>query len=197
MLFEKKELTSKGRLMVLERLFEQAATRGGAAPQPGHVPVETLHAYGEFETHARYLLEAAASQQNTAVRKARLKRLEKALNSLPDTLMASLPVGPGGNWLAFYRSLTKFLSLMDEAEIALDEDEYTTFIQKLIQMAGSVSDASAVKVDGGSMFALMLIQNEMLRSRKPKRKPRRMRRKPAKRAKTAHAVTPSSAPQRG
>lgn len=184
MLFEKEELTSKGRLLVLERLFEQAAARSGTAPQPGHVPVETLHAYGEFETHARYLLEAAASQQNTTVRKARLKRLEKALNALPDTLMASLPVGPGGNWLAFYRSLTKFLSLMDEAEIALDEDEYTTFIQKLIQMAGSVSDASAVKVDGGSMFALMLIQNEMLRSRKPKRKPRRKRRKPAKRAKT-------------
>ena len=180
MFFEREKLTAKGRLLVLERLFEQAAARGGAAPEPGHVPVDTLHAYGEFETHARYLLEAAASQENSLARKARLKRLEKALNSLPDTLMASLPVGPGGNWLAFYRSLTKFLSLMDEAEIALDEDEYTTFIQKLIQMAGSVSEASAVKVDGASMFALMLIQNEMMRARKPKRKARRRKRKPAK-----------------
>ena len=170
-------------MVVLERLFEQAAARSGTAPQPGHVPVDTLHAYGEFETHARYLLGAAASQQNTAVRKAKLKRLEKALNTLPDTLMESLPVGPDGNWLAFYRSLTKFLALMDEAEIALDEDEYTTFIQKMIQMAGSVSEASAVKVDAGSMFALMLIQNEMIRARKPKRKPRRKRRRTAKRAK--------------
>ena len=185
MLFEREALTAKGRLVVLERLFEHAAARGGTAPQPGHVPVDTLHAYGEFETHARYLLEAAASQENSLARKARLKRLEKALNTLPDALMASLPMGPGGNWLGFYRSLTKFLALMDEAEIALDEDEYTTFIQKLIQMAGSVSEASAVKVDGASMFALMLMQNEMLRGRKPKRKARRKRRKPAKRAKAS------------
>ena len=78
MLFEREELTSQGRLLVLERLFEQAAARGGAAPEPGHVPVDTLHAYGEFETHVRYLLEAAACQENTLYRKARLKKLENS-----------------------------------------------------------------------------------------------------------------------
>ena len=185
MLFEREELTAKGRLLVLEHLFEQAAARGGAAPEPGHVPVDTLHAYGEFETHVRYLLEAAACQENTLYRKARLKKLEKALNALPDDLMASLPAGPGENWLCFYRSLMKFLALMDEAEIGLDAEEYATVIQKMIQLAASVSEASAVKVDAGSMFALMLIQAEAQRMRKPKRKPRRKKRKTAKKTKAA------------
>lgn len=178
MLFEREELTSKGRLLVLERLFEQAAARGGAAPEPGHVPVETLHAYGEFETHVRYLLEAAASQErNSLARKARLKKLEKALNTLPNDLMASLAAGPDEHWLLFYRGLMKLLVLLDEAEISLDAEEYATVMQKMIQLAAAVSEASAVKVDAASMFALMLIQAERQRMRKPKAKRKARRRK--------------------
>lgn len=69
MLFEREELTAKGRLLVLERLFEEAAARGGAAPEHGHVPVDTLHAYGEFESHVRYLLDAAVSQDTPSTAK--------------------------------------------------------------------------------------------------------------------------------
>ena len=187
MLFEREELTAKGRLLVLERLFEEAAARGGAAPEPGHVPVDTLHAYGEFESHVRYLLDAAVSQDNTLYRKARLKKLERALNTLPDELMTSLPASPGENWLCFYRGLMKLLALMDEAQIGLDAEEYATVIQKMIQVAASVSEASAVKVDAGSMFALMLIQVEAQRMRKAKskRKPRRKKRKAAVKPKVA------------
>lgn len=182
MLFEREELTPQGRLEVLARLFGQAAARPGACPEPGRVPVETLHAYGEFEKHVRYLLEAAASQQNTMYRKARLKKLERTLNTLPDELMASLPAGPGENWLRFYRALMRFLEQMDEAQMALDEEEYTTVIRKMIHLAASVSDASAVRVDAASMFALMLMQMELLRLSRPKKQKKRKRRrkKPAK-----------------
>lgn len=181
MLFERETLTQQGRMQALEELFEQTARRDGPAPEPGRVPVATLMAYGEFEMHVRYLLDAATARATTKERRSQLKKVERSLNALPDALMTSLPASPGGNWLCFYRQMIRFHQMLTDAEIGPDAEDYITIMQKMIQLAQAVGDASAVNINAGSMFALMLLQVEMHMQNPAKRKKKATRRRKKKR----------------
>lgn len=186
MLFERTALTPQGRLQALVRHFEQTARRAAPVPAEGHVPLETLEAYGNFATHVRYLLESAAPE--TREQKARVSKIERMLNALPQELMATLPTGPEGNWMAFYRRLIQLHGLILEAEIPLEEEEYATFLQKMVQLAEAVSCASAVEVKAASMFTLLLLQVELQRQRpKKRRRPARKKKRKTARSKKAGA----------
>ncbi len=191
MLFEREQLTPEGRLRALESLFGQLAQRPGGAPKRGVVPVDILEAYGDFNAHIRFLLEAAASQGCDAVRARHLKRLSHELDALPESIMDTLPAGPKENWLNFYRRLIHLHNMLEDAQLGLDEDEYSSLILKMVQMAERVSTASAVDVNAASMFTLLLIQVHLHRQdeskqRQPRRKKRK--RKPTKTAKKTSAL---------
>ncbi len=178
MLFEREQLTPQGRLHTLESLFGQLARRPGEASKHGYVPVDILEAYGEFNAHIRFLLEAAAAQRGDAARTRQLRRIERELDALPASIMDTLPAGPGENWLAFYRRLFQLHRMLEDAQLDLDAEEYRSLILKMVQMAECVSRASAVQVNAASMFALLLIQvhlhhQDELRQRKPRAKKRK------------------------
>ncbi len=178
MLFEREQLTPQGRLRTLEQLFGQVAQRPGDTPRRGVVPVNILEAYGDFNAHIRFLLEAAASKGGDAARVRKLRRIERELDALPESIMDTLPAGPGENWLAFYRHLIHLHRMLEEAELGLDAEEYRSLILKMVQMAECVSNASAVEVNAASMFTLLLIQvhlhqQDERRQRKPRRKKRK------------------------
>lgn len=174
MLFERTPLTPQGRIQALESIFEQVARRSGGGPAVGHVPLRALEAYGDFETHLRYVLDAAMHHATTKERKTVIRRVERALNTLPEALLTSLPSGPENNWLCFYRSLVQFHLLLSEAEIGVEEDDYNTIVNKMIQLAEAVSESSCVQINASSMFALLLLQVELHRQ-SPKRRQRTRR----------------------
>lgn len=184
MLFERQPLTPQGRMQALEAIFEQVARRPGEAPVLGRVPLRALEAYGDFETHLRYVLEAAAAQANKE-RRTTIRRVERALNTLPDALLISLPAGPENNWLCFFRSLVQFHRLLVQAEIGLEEEDYTNIVLKMVQLAEAVSESSSVTVNAASMFALLLLQVELHHQR-----PRR--RRSARRAKSRKKKKPTA-----
>ncbi len=178
MLFEREHLTPQGRLSALEGLFGQLAQRPGEPPKRGFVPIDILEAYGEFNAHIRFLLEAAASQGGGPARVRQLRRIERELDALPESIMETLPASPGENWLSFYRRLIHLHRMLEEAGLDLDEEEYRSLILKMVQMAECVSRASAVEVNAASMFTLLLIQvhlhqQDTARQRKPRRKKRK------------------------
>ncbi len=188
MLFEREELTPQGRLCTLESIFGHMARRPGEAPRRGVVPVNILEAYGDFNAHIRFLLEAAASKGGDTARVRQLRRIERELDGLPESIMDTLPAEPNENWLAFYRRLIHLHRMLEEAELGLDEEEYRSLIIKMVQMAECVSKASAVEVNAASMFTLLLIQvhlhhQDEHRKRKPKKKKRK--RKTTKKAPAA------------
>lgn len=185
MLFERRPLTPRGRMQTLEAIFEQVARRPGDGPAPGSVPLRALEAYGDFETHLRYVLEAAAAHA-TKERRTTIRRVERALDSLPEALLTSLPSGPDHNWMCFYRSLIRFHSMLADAEIGLEEEDYTNIILKMVQLAGAVSESSAVTINAESMFALLLLQVE-LHHQNPRRRKRSARRASAKKRKKQSA----------
>ncbi len=197
MLFHREQLSAQGRLHALETLFGQLAKRPGEAPAHGHVPVDILEAYGEFNAHIRFLLEAAASQSREPARVRQLHRIERELDTLPEGIMDTLPAGPGENWLVFYRRLIRLHRMLEEAELGLDEEEYRSLILKMVQMAECVSRASAVDINAASMFTLLLIQvhlhhQDEARHRKPR--PRKRRRSPRKATKRALPPAPKKEP---
>ncbi len=178
MLFEREQLTPEGRLQTLERLFEQLARRPGEAPKQGYVPVDILEAYGDFNAHIRFLLEAAASQGGDTARVRHLRRIERELDALPESIMATLPAGPEENWLNFFRKLIQLHRMLDDAQLDWDKEEYRSLILKMVQLAQRVSQASAVDVNAASMFTLLLIQvhlhhQDELKQRKPRKKKRK------------------------
>ncbi len=178
MLFEREQLTPAGRLQTLEQLFAQLARRPGEAPKHGYVPVDILEAYGDFNAHIRFLLEAAANKGGDAARVRQLRRVERELDALPESIMDTLPAGPEENWLNFFRKLIQLHRMLEDAQLDLDAEEYRSLILKMVQMADCVSKASAVEVNAASMFALLLIQvhlhhQEELKHRKPSRKKRK------------------------
>ncbi len=178
MLFEREQLTPQGRLLALENIFAQQARRPGEAPRHGVVPVDILEAYGDFNAHIRFLLEAAASQAADATRTRQLRRIERELDSLPESIMNTLPAGPRDNWLLFYRRLIHLHRMLEDAQLDLDAEEYHSLILKMVQMADHVSRASAVEVNAASMFTLLLIQvhlhhQDELKRRKPRKKKRK------------------------
>lgn len=179
MLFERETVTPHGRLAAMEELFAKVAKRDDAALAPGRVPVETLEAFGDLETPLRYMLEAASAGCKDRTRLAQLRKVEKCLNSLPEAIMTSLTAGPEENWLCMFRHLLQLHTLLTDAGIGTDAAEYSTLLQKMVQLAEKASQAAAVEISPASMFTLLLMQVEMQRINPPrrKRKPARKRRK--------------------
>lgn len=191
MLFERETVTPHGRLAAMEELFAKVAKRSDAALAPGRVPVETLEAFGNLETPLRYMLEAAAAGCKERTRLAQLRKVEKCLNSLPEAIMTSLTAGPEENWLCMFRHLLQLHTLLTDAGIGTDAAEYSTLLQKMVQLAEKASQAAAVEISPASMFTLLLMQVEMQRINPPrrKRKPTRKRRKTRTKAKKAESST--------
>ena len=172
----------------MEELFARVAKRRDTAHEPGHVPVETLEAFGDLETPLRYMLEAASAGCKDRARLSQLRKVEKCLNNLPEALMTSLSAGPDENWLCLFRHLLQLHTLLTDAGIGTEAGEYATLLQKMVQLAEKVSQAARVEISPASMFTLLLMQVEMQRINHPRkrRKPARKRRK-AKSRKTASA----------
>ncbi|MBR5330453.1 MAG: hypothetical protein IKV13_03090 [Akkermansia sp.] len=187
MLFERETVTPHGRLATMEELFARVARRETAIYEPGRVPVEALEAFGNLETPLRYMLEAASSGCKDRTRLAQLRKVEKCLNTLPDALMTSLSAGPEENWLCMFRHLLQLHTLLTDAGIGTDAAEYSTLLQKMVQLAEVVSQAAAVEISPASMFTLLLMQVEMQRINAPRkrRKATRKRRKTKTRKTTA------------
>ena len=188
MLFERETVTPHGRLAAMEELFARVAKRRDTAHEPGHVPVETLEAFGDLETPLRYMLEAASAGCKDRARLSQLRKVEKCLNNLPEALMTSLSAGPDENWLCLFRHLLQLHTLLTDAGIGTEAGEYATLLQKMVQLAEKVSQAARVEISPASMFTLLLMQVEMQRINHPRkrRKAARKRRK-AKSRKTASA----------
>ncbi len=104
------------------------------------------------------MLEAASNRHQDKMQRRLMLKIEKLMDSLPESIMATLPASPEENWLGVYRKLAMLHGLLEDVEPALDADEYIAIVQKIIQLAGAVAKASSVKVDAASMFALLLIQ---------------------------------------
>ena len=195
MLFERETVTPHGRLAAMEELFAKVAKRSDAALAPGRVPVETLEAFGNLETPLRYMLEAAAAGCKERTRLAQLRKVEKCLNSLPEAIMTSLTAGPEENWMCMFRHLLQLHTLLTDAGIGTDAAEYSTLLQKMVQLAEKASQAAAVEISPASMFTLLLMQVEMQRINPPrrKRKTTRKRRKTRAKAKKAESSTTKEA----
>ncbi len=196
MLFERKPLTPQGRMQTLESIFEQVARRPGETPAAGRVPLRALEAYGDFETHLRYVLEANAASAGKE-RRATIRRVERALNTLPDALLTSLPAGPENNWLCFFRQLVQFHRLLTDAEIGLEQEDYTNIVLKMVQLAEAVSESSSVTVNAASMFALLLLQVELHHQRPRSRRSARRKRNSGKKRKKLTLRQMKPVPERG
>ncbi|MCQ2365374.1 MAG: hypothetical protein MJ051_07485 [Akkermansia sp.] len=184
MLFEHQVLTPRGRLVAMEKLFEQHARREGELLDHGHVPVEVLEAFGAFETPVRHALEAAVAHTKDRTHIAALRKIEKTLNALPDALMGTLCAEPSEDWLGFYRRLIELHNLITDTAAELDPEEYEAMLQRMVLLADSVSRHSRVRMEAAAAFTLLLMQIELQRQRpkKAKRKPKRKKkakRKPA------------------
>ncbi|MBR5185580.1 MAG: hypothetical protein IKW19_04710 [Akkermansia sp.] len=182
MLFERETVTPHGRLAAMEELFARVARRKDTIHEPGRVPVEATEAYGDLETPLRYMLEAAAAATKDRTRLAQLRKVEKCLNTLPDALMTSLSAGPAENWMCMFRHLLQLHTLLTDAGIGTETDEYASLLQKMVQLAEKVSQVATVEISPASMFTLMLMQVEMQRIKAPRR-----RRKPARKRRKAKA----------
>ncbi|MBR1982810.1 MAG: hypothetical protein IKA23_08675 [Akkermansia sp.] len=187
MLFERETVTPHGRLAAMEELFARVAKRKDTQYEHGRVPVEALEAYGDLETPLRYMLEAAAAGCKDRTRLAELRKVEKCLNTLPEALMTSLSAGPDGNWLCMFRHLLQLHTLLTDAGIGTDIAEYSTLLQKMVQLADKVSQVATVEVSPASMFTLLLMQVEMQRINPPKRRRKTVRKRRKAKARKASA----------
>jgi hypothetical protein len=182
MLFERETVTPHGRLAAMEELFARVARRKDTIHEPGRVPVEAIEAYGDLETPLRYMLEAAAAATKDRTRLSQLRKVEKCLNTLPDALMTSLSAGPAENWMCMFRHLLQLHTLLTDAGIGTETDEYASLLHKMVLLAEKVSQVATVEISPASMFTLMLMQVEMQRIKAPRR-----RRKPARKRRKAKA----------
>lgn len=189
MLFERETVSPQDRLAAMEELFARVAGRSDTMHEPGHVPVEALEAFNDFETPLRYMLEAATAGCKDRTRLAQLRKVEKCLNTLPDALMTSLSAGPAENWMCMFRHLLQLHTLLTDAGIGTDAAEYATLLQKMVLLAEKVSQAATVEISPASMFTLMLMQVEMQRINPP----RKRRRTTRKRRKSKTARKPKTA----
>lgn len=179
MLFEQESLTPKGRLAVLSRLFCEVARGSGETLPVGHVPLSVLKAHGDFEMHLRYLLEAAEKLCRDKERLRAFRKARHLLDSLPELIMHTFSAGPDADWLRFYRNLVQLHDLLEAAEPTMEAQEYAAIMQKMAALAGAVAGVSAVRIDGASMFTLMLMQ-VLLHKYSPKRRRRTSRRRKRK-----------------
>lgn len=175
MLFEEEKLTPGKRASALNSLFLSYAQRE-QSPCAGseHVPVEVLTAHGELERHLRYMLDAAFNTRPAAVRP-RLRRIEKLLDTLPESIMKTLPATPEQDWMCCYRTLVRLHGMLDEAGLYESREEYATITGKMVQLAEAVAAGAVVSVNAGSMFILWLMQTHL--QRYSPRKRRAIRRK--------------------
>lgn len=194
MLFDHQVLTPQGRLVAMEQLFEQHARREGELLDHGHVPVDVLEAFGAFETPVRHTLEAAVAHTKDRTHAARLRKIEKTLDALPDALMGTLCAEPGEDWLGFYRRLIELHNLITDTAAELDTEEYAAMLQRMVTLADTVSRHSRVRIEAAAAFTLLLMQVELQRQapkkakRKPKRRKKAKRKPAAKRAAKAEAA---------
>lgn len=193
MLFEEEKLTPGIRARALSRQFQNYAQRAaGGLGGSEHVPVEVLTAHGELERRLRYMLEAAFTTRPSSAR-ARLRRIERLLDSLPEGIMQTLPATTEQDWMRCYRELVRLHDLLDEAELYESAEEYATIISKMAQLAEAVSQASAVSVNAGSMFTLWLMQSHLRRYSPRKRRPaRKKKRKRPNRSANKERKTPTA-----
>lgn len=189
MLFEQEKLTPGKRARALNRLFLSYAQREQSPCASGdHVPVDVLTTHGELERHLRYMLDAAFLTRPAAVRP-RLRRIEKLLDTLPASIMKTLPATPEQDWMCCYRELVKLHDLLDEAGLCESGEEYATITGKMVQLAEAVSAGAAVSVNAGSMFILWLMQTHLQRYSPRKRRAIRRKKRASKR-KRNHASPP-------
>lgn len=198
MLFELEPLTPQEEAAMLGRFFAEAAMRNRVAPEPGHVPVEVLEAYGDLNTHLRYMLEASAGHRRDRESKRRLRRVEVMLDALPGDIMATLPATTSENWTLAYRKLIRLHRMLCELNLGLDAEEHHIILHKMATLAERISLASAVEVSATSMFALLLIQEHLnhaqpVRKKSPRRRKSRTKKR-SSRAKTTARSTKSKTP---
>ena len=189
MLFEQEKITPGMRARALSRLFHRYALRETPeSPGREHVPVEVLTAHGELERHLRYMLDAAFNTRPAAARPP-LRRIERLLDALPESIMQTLPATPEQDWMRCYRDLVRLHDLLDDAELCTGAEEYATIISKMVQLAEAVSRGSAVTVNAGGMFTLWLMQAHLRRYAPRKRRPSRRKKRSAKRKRTNRTAT--------
>lgn len=188
MLFEQEKLTPGMRAQALSRMFHDYAMRDPATPQPlgEHVPIEVLTAHGELERHLRYMLEAALNTRPSTA-KPQLRRIEHLLDTLPQSIMQTLPATSEQDWMRCYRELVRLHDLLDDAELCESAEEYATIITKMAQLAEAVSGASAVSVNAGGMFTLWLMQSHLRRYSPRKRRTTRKKKRATKRKRPTKA----------
>lgn len=181
MLFEKETLSAQGKASVLATLFQTVAEENGVDSANAHVPMAVLDAHGELTTHVRFLLEAAAHRKNSKEEHKQLRKIDKLLDSLPESILYTLQAKASDNWMHLYRKLVQLHSLLDDTLPNPDVDEYTAIVQKIVHLAVTVADAAAVKINPASMFTLLLMQVH-LHKYAPK-KPKRTKKQPKNKAK--------------
>ena len=182
MLFERELLTAQGKAEVLTRLFAEAATcKGTAINNNGTVPRAVLDAYGELSAHVRFIMEAATHVAPTREFQKQIRKIEKLLDSLPESILQSLSAGPCDNWMQLYRKLVQLHVQLEESFPTPDADEYTAIIQKISNLAKAVAEHAVVQINAGSMFCLLMMQVHLHKYSKPARK--RRAKKPAKKKK--------------
>lgn len=171
MLFEKETLSAQGKAAVLATLFQTVSERQAEQVSAGHVPVEVLDAHGELTTHVRFLLEAATHRKTSKEEHKQLRKIDKLLDSLPESILYTLQAKGDDNWMHLYRKLIQLHSLLDDALPNPDVDEYTAIVQKIIHLAVTVANAAAVTINPASMFTLLLMQVHLHKyaPKKPKR----------------------------
>lgn len=175
MLFEREPLTPEGRFRVLSSLFHQVAKKPVPPPEKGHVPQTVLEAYGDLNSHIRYILESSGRHVADRAVHARLRKIDKLLDELPDSIIQTLPAGPQDNWLLLYRRLVALYELLDEPNVGMDAEEFGSVVQKMVQLADAVARESAVDVGAASMFTLLLMQIHLHRYAPRKRRTYRRR----------------------
>lgn len=183
MLFEREPLSPQGKADVLVRLFAEAAQQhADTAPRPGVVPRAVLEAYGDLSSHVRFMIEAAAHAPGGKEKHRQLRKIDKLLDALPESILLALPATSDTNWMILYRALVQLHGLLEDTLPEMDADEYTAIVQKLVHLAEAVAEHAAVRINPASMFTLLLMQVH-LHKYSPSRK--KTVSKPKKRKKTS------------
>ncbi|MBE6419818.1 MAG: hypothetical protein E7031_06755 [Akkermansiaceae bacterium] len=178
MLFERQSLTPQGKADVLARLFTDVAENSDSkAVSAGVVPRNVLEAYGDLSTHVRFMVESAAHTPAGKANHKQLRKVDKLLDQLPETILMALPARSDTNWMLLYRALVQLHGLLEDSLPEMDAEEYTAIVQKLIKMAESVAEHAAVRINAASMFTLLLMQVHLHKysptRKKATRKPRK------------------------
>lgn len=177
LLFEQESLTPAKRAAALQNLFLSVACRHREDSHSGYVPVEVLAAHGELDSHLRHLVAAATLSKKDSPAQRLLRRIERRLDSLPESIMKTLPATAEQDWMRCYRDLIELHELLDEAQLIEDAQEYATILTKMTRVAETVSEASAVQICASSVFALWLRKSHMERYSSCRRRSSRTKQK--------------------